>query len=139
MNPSANTVEVHLPQAGISKMVWAISLFSLTGLIASLVALGELSNPWRGFPKEPLIFAFLACLLFVFGVAGLLVWQLARLVGAYKESVRHTINRAQFESLAPPPQAQPVYIPASNISSPSVVEHTTRQMGGRHKEPIARD
>jgi hypothetical protein len=139
MNPSANTVEVHLPQAGISKMVWAISLFSLTGLIASLIALGELSNPWRGFQKELLIFAFIACLMFVFGVAGMLVWQLARMISAYQESVRHMINKAQFESPAPPPQAQPVYIPASNPSSSSVVEHTTRQMAGRQKEPNARD
>lgn len=139
MSPSANNIEVHLPQAGIPKMVGAIAFFSLMGLIASLIALGELSNPWRGFPKDLLVIAFIACLMFLFGIAGMLVWQLARMVGAYKESVRQTIHRAQFESPAPPPQPQPVYIPASNISASSVVEHTTRQMAGRHKDSIDRD
>ena len=140
INPSANTVEVHLPPVGISKMVWAISLFSLAGLIASLVGLGDLSTPWREFPKDLLVIAFIACLMFLFGIAGMLVWQLSRMVSAYKESVRQTIHKPQIDSLtSAPQQIQPAYIPASNISTSSVVEHTTRQMAGRHKESIDRD
>jgi hypothetical protein len=136
MNPSANTVEIHLPPAGVSKMVWAISLFSLVGLIASLTTLGELSKPWRSFSTEALVTTFIASLTFIFGIAGLLVWQLARIVSTHQESVKHTIHKAQFEPLASlPPPSPPVYAHQGSIAS--VAEHTTRQMAGKVREPHA--
>jgi hypothetical protein len=139
MNPAANTVEVHLPRAGVSGMVWAIAGFSLIGLIASLIMLGGLAGAGSGYSQEAVIFAFVACLTFVFSVSGLLTWQLARLINTYRDSVRQTINKAQFEVLPPPPQPQPVYIPVAQSSAPSVVEHTTRQMAGGYGEAQARE
>lgn len=145
MNPAANTVEVHLPRAGVSGMVWAIAGFSLIGLIASLIMLGSLSGPWRGYSPEALIFAFIVCLMFVFSVAGLLTWQLARLINTYRDAVTQTINKSQFEVVAPPaqtppqPQPQPVYIQSAPAPAPSVVEHTTRQMAGVYGDPQARE
>jgi hypothetical protein len=138
MNPAANTVEVHLPRAGVSGMVWAIAGFSLIGLIASLIMLGGLSGPSSDPITERVTIAFIACLTFIFSVAGLLTWQLARLIGAYRDTVRQTINKAQFE-VSPPPQPQLGYIPAALSPTPSVVEHTTRQMAGMHGEPQARE
>jgi hypothetical protein len=138
MNPAANTVEVHLPRAGVTGMVWAIAGFSLIGLIAALIMLGNLT----GYPPEAVVFAFIACLIFTFSVAGLLTWQLARLINTYRDSVRQTINKAQFEVLPPPPQPQPVYIPAAQSPPLSVIEHTTRQMGGMagaYGDPQARE
>jgi hypothetical protein len=137
MNPAANTVEVHLPRAGISGMVWAIAGFSLIGLIASLIMLGGMTN-YPGPPSEPVIFAFVACLMFVFSVAGLLTWQLARLINTYRDAVGQAMNKAQFE-VAPQPQPQPVYIPAAQSPVSSVVEHTTRQMAGLYGESQARE
>jgi hypothetical protein len=134
MNPAANMVEVHLPRAGVSGMVWAIAVFSLIGLIASLIMLGGLGGPWSGYPKEMIIIAFIACLMLIFSVAGLLTWQLARLISVYRDAVKQTINKAQFEVLPPPPQPQPLYIPGAPPSL-SVVEHTTRQMAGAYVEP----
>jgi hypothetical protein len=130
MNPAANTVEVHLPRAGVTGMVWAIAGFSLIGLIASLIMLGNLGGP----PERGMI-AFIACLMFTFSVAGLLTWQLARLINTYRDAVTQTINKAQFEVLQPAPQPQPVYIPVGQSPAPSVVEHTTRQMAGVYVEP----
>ena len=138
MNPAANTVEVHLPRSGVTGMVWAIAAFSLIGLIASLIMLGSLGGPGSGYSEGGVIFAFVVCLAFIFSVAGLLTWQLARLINTYRDSVRQTINKAQFE-VSPPPQHQPVYIPAAQSPAPSVVEHTTRQMAGMHREPQARE
>jgi len=138
MNPAANTVEVHLPRAGVSGMVWAIAVFSLIGLIASLIMLGGLSGPGSGYNPDSVILAFVACLMFILSIAGLLTWQLARLINTYRDSVRQTINKVQFE-VSPPPQPQPVYIPAAQSPAPSVVEHTTRQMAGMHREPQARE
>jgi len=139
MNPAANTVEVHLPRAGVSGMVWAIAGFSLIGLIASLIMLGGLSSGPDA-PPERVIAAFVACLMFVFSVAGLLTWQLARLINTYRDAVRQTINKAQFEVSPPPqPQLQPVYIPAAQSPASSVVEHTTRQMAGMYRESQERE
>jgi hypothetical protein len=135
MNPAANAVEVHLPRAGVSGMVWAIAGFSLIGLIASLIALGVLSQ--SGYSEGSAIFAFVVCLTFILSVTGLLTWQLARLINTYRDAVRQTINKAQFEVSAPQPQPQPVYIPAAQSPVSSVVEHTTRQMAGVHGEPKA--
>jgi hypothetical protein len=119
-------------------MVWAIAGFSLIGLIASLIMLGGMSDGLPT-PTEPVLFAFVACLAFVFSVAGLLTWQLARLINTYRDAVRQSINKAQFEVSPPPPQPQPVYIPSAPAPSPSVVEHTTRQMAGMYREPQARE
>ena len=118
-------------------MVWAIAAFSLIGLIASLIMLGGLSGPGNGYNPGSVIFAFVACLAFIFSVAGLLTWQLARLINTYRDSVRQTINKVQFE--VSPPQPQPVYIPAAQSPAPSVIEHTTRQMAGMHREPQPRE
>ena len=139
MNPTAGTVEVHLPRAGVSWMVLAIAGFSLIGMIASLIMLGNFSDPSTGHFHESVIAAFLTCMLFVFSVAGMLTWQLARLINSYRDAVKQTINRAQFEVSPHPQQPQPVYIPAAHSPAPSVVEHTTRQMAGAYGEPHARD
>jgi hypothetical protein len=135
---TANTVEVHLPRAGVTGMVWAIAAFSLIGLIASLIMLGGLGGPGSGYSEGSVIFAFVVCLTFIFSVAGLLTWQMARLINTYRDSVRQTINKAQLE-VSPPPQPQPVYIPAAQSPAPSVVEHTTRQMADLYRETQARE
>jgi hypothetical protein len=136
MSPAANTVEVHLPRAGVAGMVWAIAGFSLIGLIASLIMLGSMSGPSSDPITERLMVAFMTCLMFVFSISGLLTWQLARLINTYRDAVRQTINKAQYEISPPqPPQPQPVYIPAAQAAErPSVVEHTTRQMAGMYSE-----
>src|SRR5262245_30442492 len=135
---TANTVEVHLPRAGVTGMVWAIAAFSLIGLIASLIMLGGLGGPGSGYSEGSVIFAFVVCLAFIFSVAGLLTWQMAPLNNTDRDSVRQTINKTQLEVSAPP-HPQPVYIPAAQSPAPSVVEHTTRQMAGMHREPQARE
>jgi len=142
-NLAANTVEVNLPQAGVTGMVWAIAIFSLAGLIASLFGLHELSKPWRNFRDRDVIVALFLCLTFVFSVTGLLVKQLSRLINTYQEAVRRTIGKTQFET-APPPQAIPTqpqrpYIPAPQDPVSSVAEHTTRQMASVYREPAARE
>jgi hypothetical protein len=134
MNSAAGTVEVHLPRAGVAGMVWAIAGFSMVGMLASLIMLGSLSGHQgdSNYISPPLMMAFVACLMFVFSIAGMLTWQLARLINTYREAVKQTINKAQFEVSPPPPQPQPqsVYIPAAQSPPLSVIEHTTRQMGG---------
>jgi hypothetical protein len=103
-----------------------------------LIMLGSLSGPASDPVAGRLMGAFIACLMFVFSVTGMLTWQLARLINTYLDAVRQTINKVQFE-VSPPPQPQTVYIPAAHSPAPSVVEHTTRQMAGLYSEPSARE
>jgi hypothetical protein len=137
MNPGTNTVEVHLPRAGVSGMVCAIAGFSLIGLIASLIMLGNLGGPGSGYSEGSVIFAFIACLAFIFSIVGLLTWQLTRLINTYRDAVRQTVNKAQFE-VPPAPQPQLVYLPAAQSPASSVVEPTTRQMADMAREPQPR-
>src|SRR5262245_57535226 len=133
MNPAANTVEVHLPRAGVAGMAWAIAGFSLIGLIASLIMLGGLSGPSGDPITGRVVAVFISSLAFILCVSGLLTLQLARLVNTYRDAVRQTLNKAQLE-VSPAPQPQPIYIPAAQSPSSSVVEHTTRQMADMRRE-----
>lgn len=128
MYPATNTVEVNLPRPRVTGMVVAIVGFCLTGMGISLAALSEFTRGDR--LSAEAVFVFVCCLLFVFAVSGLLVWQLARLINSYKDAVKQTIQKAQFESVpsaqSPPPPSPPLYIPAAQKSPSSVTEQTTR-------------
>jgi hypothetical protein len=75
-------------------------------------------------------------LLLVGGVAGLLIWQLSRLITAFQKSnlapsqERVIIREAQVSQIGG--TADPI---RSVVGVPSVVEHTTRQMAGVYGEP----
>ena len=142
LDPTTNTIEVNLPRPRVTGMVVAIVGFSLTGLGIALAALSEFTRGDRLSPEA--MFVFVCCLLFVFAVSGLLVWQLARLINSYKDAVKQTIQKAQFEpaASAPPiaPQPQPLYIPAPQESAASVTEHTTRSFNpALYNKPGARE
>ncbi|MGH9937927.1 MAG: hypothetical protein ACREAM_16905 [Blastocatellia bacterium] len=124
-------------------MVWAVAIFSLAGLIASLIGMHELSKPWRNFRDKDVILALFLCLMFVFSVAGLLIRQLTRLINTSQDAVKRTIDKTQFET-APPPQAIPtqpqhLYIPPAQEPVSGVAEHTTRQMAGAYRGPGAHE
>jgi hypothetical protein len=128
INPAANVVEIHMPKPRVTGMALTIATFTLIGLIATMIGFDEFSH--RPLPWEGLVVAFLGCLLLIFSVACLLVWQLASLISTYRAAIQQTIHKAQIEPIAlPQAYSQPVYIPASQEAiKSSVTEHTTRQM-----------
>ena len=140
LDPTINTVEVNLPRPRVTGMVVAIVGFCLTGLGISLGALNGFTHGEH--LSGEAMFVFVCCLLFVFAVSGLLVWQLARLINSYKDAVKQTIQKAQFEPVAsaPPIPPQPLYIPAPQESAASVSEHTTRSFNpALYNKPDARE
>lgn len=128
---TGNSIEIHLPKQPILGMVLFTVVFTIIGLITVLTGFSELAH--RSLPGGGLIVALLGSLVFLFGISGLLIWQIARMISTYQEAIRQTVQKAQFESIAPP-QAPPMYIPAPQEPIPSsVTEHTTRQMAGKSR------
>ncbi len=87
MTASANNVEVHIPRPRLTGMFWAVSLFSLIGLITCFIAYTSFID--RGLRKDELMIPFIFGLMFVSGISGLLVWQLSRIVSLFRDAV-HT-------------------------------------------------
>lgn len=131
MTAPTNTVEVNVPRPRLTGLFWAVSLFSLIGLVACFTAFTELAH--RGLRDEHLFIPFIFGLFFVFGISALLIWQLARTVSVFRDAVR----RPQTEPQALPP-AVPQYQPPQLATPPepvnSVTDHTTRSFDPVYRE-----
>jgi hypothetical protein len=128
MNSTGTTVEVHISRPPVAAMTFAIAAFGVIGFIASLITLHELS---RGDLKsEVLIGTFFFCVMFLFLVVGLLSWQLGRLISAYQDTIKRTIESERGETATPSqpvlPQRQQSYVPPVREPASGVTEHTTR-------------
>jgi hypothetical protein len=75
-------------------------------------------------------------------VAGLLCWQLSRLITVARKQEDWAANqeRPTFREVQPQGRIIAPTDPTRNaVEAPSVVEHTTRQMAGVYREPAARE
>jgi hypothetical protein len=128
MNSTGSTVKVHIPRPPVAAMTFAIAAFGIIGFIASLITLAEMSR--SDLKGDHLIAIFFFCLMFVFMVAGLLSWQLGRLIGAYRDTIKRTIESEKVETAIPSqpvlPQRQQSYVPPLREPASGVTEHTTR-------------
>jgi hypothetical protein len=128
LNSTGTTVEVHIQRPPVAAMTFAIVAFGMIGFIASLITLDELSE--RDVKGDVLLVTFFFCLAFLFLIAGLLSWQLGRLISAYRDTIKRTIESERAETAIP---SQPVlqqrrqsYVPPVQEPVSGVTEHTTR-------------
>jgi hypothetical protein len=71
-------------------------------------------------------------LMFTGSIAGLLIWQLARLITAYQKTGRNVIVEKHFIREAPPANlGAPTGEIQQAVEPQSVIEHTTRQLAGK--------
>jgi hypothetical protein len=116
------------PRLGL--MFVAVAAFGIAGLIAAYNMLDMLTN--KGLRGDDLIVPLVMTLMFTGAIAGLLIWQLARLITSYQKSGRNVVVEKHYIRESPPAQ-----LGASTgqfqqpIEPPSVVEHTTRQLAGK--------
>jgi hypothetical protein len=120
--------KIERPKLGL--MFVAVAVFGIVGMFTALAVLNNLTG--RGLRGDDLLVPFVMTLMFTGGIAGLLVWQLARLITTYQKTGRNVVVEKHFIRESPPAQ-----LGASTgqfqqaVEPPSVVEHTTRQLAGK--------
>jgi len=117
----------------LALMFCAVAAFGIVGLLTIFTLYEDLA--YRGLRGDELIIPFVMGLMFTSAIAGLLIWQLARMITAYKEAGRRVIVEKQYIREAPPAQLGAPTDPIQQTVEPqSVVEHTTRQFAGKYGE-----
>jgi len=129
------------PKVRIGLLFWSVATFGIVGLLM-LVLLYY--NLWHeGARNEELMIPFVFGAGLVAIIAGLMVWQLARIVSIFSQSSRQiTTERPSIREVQGMPPAKLIVPPESRVDfgdRPSVVEHTTRQYPGAHKEQLGRE
>jgi uncharacterized protein (DUF983 family) len=113
-------------------MFCAIAAFGVVGMVMALAMLDILLS--RGLRGDEFIVPFVMTLMFNGAIAGLLIWQLARMITAYQRAGRNVVVEKHYIREAPPAQLGAATDPLQKaVEPPSVVEHTTRQMAGKYK------
>jgi hypothetical protein len=116
----------------LAAMFCAVAAFSAVGMLMAFVMYNKLAN--RGLRGDELILPFMMGMMFTGGIAGLLIWQLARLITAYQKGERNVVVEKHYIRESPPAQLGATADPLQQaVEPPSVVEHTTRQFAGKYK------
>jgi len=119
-------------RAILAVMFGAVAAFGLAGMVTVFIMFDNLVK--RGLRGDELVVPLVMGLMFVGSIAGLLIWQLARMITAHQKTERNVVVEKHFIREVPPAQlgapSDPVQQP---VEPPSVVEHTTRQMAGKYQ------
>jgi hypothetical protein len=116
----------------LATMFCAIAAFGIVGMVTAFAMLNALTG--RGLRGDDLIVPVMMTLMFNGAIAGLLIWQLARMITAYQKTGRNVVVEKHYIREAPPAQlGGPTDSLQQTVEPPSVVEHTTRQMAGKYK------
>jgi hypothetical protein len=129
------TNEVEAPKMKrpkLTAMYLSILAFSIGGMFMAIGVLESLAQ--RGLRGDELIVPFVMTLMFHGVIAGLLIWQLSRMITAYQKTEQPVIVEKHYIREAPPSQLGAPTDPLQQaVEPPSVVEHTTRQMAGKYR------
>jgi len=137
LSPAGVTDAPKKAQPNVAGMFWGVIAFCLTVIVLLLAAYDHFQRMGRcnglcGDDGAMLMFVGF----FSFVVTLLLIWQLARMVSAFRRAGQNVTVEKHF--IREVPAIQPV-APTGQIlgtvEPPSVVEHTTRQMAGVYGEP----
>jgi hypothetical protein len=113
-------------------MFLAVAAFGIAGMGMAIALLDMMLG--RGLRGDELIVPFVMSLMFTGAIAGLLIWQLARLITAYQKTGRNVVVEKHYIRESPPAQlGAPIDPIQQAVEPPSVVEHTTRQFAGKYK------
>ncbi|MGE0131784.1 MAG: hypothetical protein AB7U82_27180 [Blastocatellales bacterium] len=114
-----------------------IAAFALFSLIYIFEFYEDMMNRGRGGPEA--LIPFVLGLGLIGAVAGLLAWQLSRVITAARKSTEQERPIFPMPMDVQPQIAAPKDPIQHIVERPSVAEHTTRQMANVYREPQARD
>jgi hypothetical protein len=129
-----------LPALKITGAFFVIAAFVLFSLMFVFDFYEDMIRQ-RGYGREALI-PFLLGIGLIGAVAGLLCWQLSRVIGLTRKQEDRTAKQQRQSFTEAQPQGRLVATAdqvRNAIEPPSVVEHTTRQMAGLYSEPATRE
>lgn len=130
MDDAPNVKDARLNASKLGIMFVAVAAFGIAGMFAAFAMLDMLSG--KGLRGDDLIVPFVMTLMFTGAIAGLLIWQLARLITANQKTGRNVIVEKHYIRESPPAQlGGPTGQFQQPVEPPSVVEHTTRQLAGK--------
>ena len=116
----------------LTLMFCAVAAFSAVGMLMTFAMYHTLAS--RGLRGDELILPFMMGMMFTGAIAGLLVWQLSRLVTAHQKGERNVVVEKHYIRESPPAQlGAPADQLQQAVEPPSVVEHTTRQFASKYK------
>ncbi|MDX2033206.1 MAG: zinc ribbon domain-containing protein [Blastocatellia bacterium] len=110
-------------------MFGAVGIFTLIGLGISFAIYDNMAL--RGLHGSELKLPFMMGITLTGAVAGLLIWQLSRLISGQQKAGQNAVIERHF--IREIPGATPEQLPPA-VERPSVAEHTTRQMAKVYKD-----
>lgn len=140
LTPSDKPPVVQLPALKITGAFFVIAAFVLFSLIFIYDFYEDMMRQGRYGPEA--LVPFVLGIGLIGAVAGLLCWQLSRVIGATRkqEDWAAKQQRPSFMEVQPQGRLVAPTDPARNaVEPPSVVEHTTRQMAPVDRGPVARE
>jgi len=116
----------------LALMFCVIAAFGIVGMLTIFAMYENLAR--HGLRGDELMIPFVMGLMFIGALAGLLIWQLARMVTTYQKGGQNVIVEKHYIREAPPAQLGAPADPSQQaVEPPSVVEHTTRQFASKYR------
>jgi hypothetical protein len=141
LSPAGVTDAPKKKQPNVTMMFLAVVVFCLSAMALLLFAHAVFSNrgPNGLNSDDETLLGFV--MFFSSAVALLLIWQLARMVTAFRQTGQDKVVEKHFirevPTIQPVPPTGPIREALEANDPSSVVEHTTRQMAGGNSEPKA--
>ncbi len=130
---------IQLPNLKITGVFFVIAAFVLFALM--FVYNFYTRMIFAGVRGPELFLPFVLGVALIGMVAALLCWQLSRVIAGFRKQADQAADQERPPLIGVQPQAPHLSSPAvparSAVESPSVVEHTTRQMAGVYRAPGA--
>jgi hypothetical protein len=132
LNPTSASDAPRMERPKLATMFCAVAAFGIVGMFMAFVMYNNSAN--RGLRGDELILPFIMGMMFIGAIAGLLIWQLSRVITTYQKGERNVVVEKRYIREAPPARlGAPTDPIQQSVEPPSVVEQTTRQFAGKHK------
>ena len=134
LNSTPQTTETKPSRLQVTNIFMVVAIFGAVGLLMNLISFHNLIR--RGVPISEAQFSFALGLLMIGGIAGIMLWQLSRLITGHQRSNQSPVKERVIIREVQSPQLGALSDASQRaVEPPSVVEHTTRQFANLYESP----